>query len=58
MKYENLKIEVISLDTSDVIATSKEVTTGAITMPWQTNSGASEESFNLMSVSEATSYDI
>ena len=37
MKYENLKLEIITLVSSGVIATSAEVTTDGITMPWKTS---------------------
>ena len=58
MKYENIKIEIINLSSSDVIATSKEVTTGAIVMPWQTDANVSEASFNLMSITDTSGYDV
>ena len=45
MKYENLKIEIISFSTSDVIATSAEVTTGAITMPWSDGNNPATAAF-------------
>ena len=45
MKYESLKIEVINLNSSDVIATSQEVTTGGITMPWTSNDATAPTSF-------------
>ena len=46
--YEKLNIEVIALNSSDVIATSSEVTTGAITMPWNNGGEAANiNSYNL-----------
>ena len=43
--YETLKLKVELLDSSDVIATSADVTTGGITMPWQKADDASGASF-------------
>ncbi len=56
MKYENLKLEILTLDSSDVIATSADVTTGGITMPWQT-APADQSTFNLMSLPQGQGYD-
>ena len=50
MKYESLKLEIVSLESTDVIATSADVTTGGITMPWQKSDGPSQASFELMSL--------
>lgn len=46
--YENLKIEVTMLDSSDVIATSEGVTTSSITMQWQNDNNASPAPFSFM----------
>ncbi|MBR2465377.1 MAG: hypothetical protein IKB38_00380 [Clostridia bacterium] len=56
MKYENLKLEILTLDSSDVIATSADVTTGGITMPWQT-APTDPQTFNLMSLPQGSGYD-
>ena len=50
MKYESLKLEIVKLESADVIATSADVTTGGITMPWQQADGPSEASFELMTL--------
>lgn len=43
--YETLKLKIELLDSSDVIATSADVTTGGITMPWQNADGANPTLF-------------
>ena len=48
MRYEKLKIDLISV--TDVVATSSEVTTEGVKMPWQPNTGSSYEgAFDLLS---------
>lgn len=55
MKYESLKIEIINLDSSDVIATSADVTTGDIDFGWtETTNG---ESYNLLALRADGTYE-
>lgn len=56
MKYELLKLDIVTLDSSDVIATSADVTTGGITMPWQTDP-ADQATFNLMEMTQDSGYN-
>ncbi len=45
--YERINISLEKLNPSDVIATSAEVTTGDVTMPW-----SSSQTYNVASYSE------
>ncbi len=54
--YEALKLRIELLDSSDVIATSADVTTGGITMPWQKSNDASAASF--IDEVNTTNYDL
>ncbi len=45
--YERINISLEKLSSSDVIATSAEVTTGEITIPW-----SSSQTYNIASGSE------
>ena len=56
-KYEALKLHFSDLDSSDVISTSADVTTGEIVMPWQ-KSDVSKASFRLFDSIDESSYDV
>ena len=56
-KYEALKLHFSDLDSSDVISTSADVTTGEIVMPWQ-KSDVSKASFRLFDNIDESSYDV
>lgn len=46
-KYERIELELSFPDSVDVITTSSEVVTDAITMPWQTKTYPVSNNFNL-----------
>ena len=56
-KYEALKLHFSDLDSSDVISTSADVTTGEIVMPWQ-KSDVSKVSFRLFDSIDESNYDV
>ena len=57
-KHEAIQLEFTSIDSSDVIATSAEVTTGGITTPWQKAHAAAPTPANFISDIEPINYNV